>query len=338
VELGRAQEQVSRADGPDTPPNEGVRIHDVHFAYAARGRRPGGAALRGIELDIPPGQTVALLGPNGSGKSTLIKIVCGMFAPDAGSVEVFGARRPAAVRDRVSVVFQFDGLDRHLTVHENLRDQAALYGIPRREARARVDRELQRAGLTDRRRSLVKTLSRGLARRADLARAMLHRPRLLMLDEPTVGLDPVARETFLGQLLDRPDARAHVVLLSTHLVDEAQRCDRVVLLHEGRVIADDRPTALRERHAVAKSTVIQVAAREPPQIDGLAWLRAAGERFTAATDDLELLRSATARLVEAELEFSVAPPRAPTLAEVFEALTGAHLGEDGLGPEGAPDS
>ena len=331
MELGLTQEPVNN----DTA--RAVHIRDVHFAYPARGRRTGGAALRGIDLVIPAGQTVALLGPNGSGKSTLIKIVCGMFPPDSGSVDVFGARRPAAIRRQVGVVFQFDGLDRHLTVHENLRDQAALYGIPHREAGARVDLELQRAGLTDRRRSLVKTLSRGLSRRADLARAMLHRPSLLMLDEPTVGLDPMARETFLAQLLDSPDGRPHVVLLSTHLVDEAQRCDRVVLLHEGRVIADDRPTALRQRHGAPTTTVIRVSGREPPPIDGLTWRREAGDRFTAETDDLGLIKSASGALAEAELEFSVAPPRAPTLAEVFEALAGASLGEDDPGADGAAE-
>jgi ABC-2 type transport system ATP-binding protein len=330
VELGLTPEPVNNHDAG------AVRIGDVHFAYPSGRRRRGGAALRGIDLDVPAGQTVALLGPNGSGKSTLIKIVCGLYAPDSGHVEVFGTRRPAAIRRQVSVVFQFDGLDRHLTVHENLRDQAALYGIPRREAKARIDRELRRAGLADRRRSPVKTLSRGLARRADLARATLHRPRLLMLDEPTVGLDPVAREAFLAQLLDRADGGGHVVLLCTHLVDEAERCDRVVLLHEGRVIADDRPTALRERHAAPKTTVIRVAASAPPPIDGLTWHPAAGQRFTASTDDLDLVKRAAARLAEAELEFSVAPPRAPTLAEVFEALTGATLGADGPGAEGAP--
>jgi ABC-2 type transport system ATP-binding protein len=329
VELGLTPEPVNNhADRT-------VRIRDAHFAYPARGRRPGGAALRGVDLNIPAGQTVALLGPNGSGTSTLIKIVCGMVLPDSGSVEVFGARRPGAIRRQVSVVFQFDGLDRHLTVFENLRDQAALYGISRREAGARVDRELQRAGLTDRRRSLVKTLSRGLSRRADLARALLHRPSLLMLDEPTVGLDPVARETFLAQLLDSPGDRPHVVLLSTHLVDEAERCDRVVLLHQGRVIADDRPTALRQRHGAPTTTVIRVSGREPPPIDGLTWRRVAGERFTAETDDVALVKSASATLAGAELEFSVAPPRAPTLAEVFEALTGASLGEDSPGARGA---
>ncbi len=243
-----------------------------------------------------------------------------MFPPDSGSVDVFGARRPAAIRRQVGVVFQFDGLDRHLTIHENLRDQAALYGIPHREAGARVDCQLQRVGLTDRRRSLVKTLSRGLSRRADLARAMLHRPSLLMLDEPTVGLDPMARETFLEQLLDSPDGRPHVVLL-----------------HEGRVIADDRPTALRQRHGAPTTTVIRVSGREPPPIDGLTWRREAVDRFTAQTDDLGLIKSASGALAEAELEFSVAPPRAPTLAEVFEALAGASLGEDDPGAEGAAE-
>ncbi len=331
MELGRTPEPVNI----DT--TRAVQIREVHFAYPARRRRPGSAALRGIDLDIPAGQTLALLGPNGSGKSTLIKIICGMLRPDTGSVDVFGARHPAAIRRQVSVVFQFDGLDRHLTVGENLRDQAALYGIPHREAAGSVDRQLQRAGLTNRRRSLVKTLSRGLARRADLARAMLHRPSLLVLDEPTVGLDPMARETFLGQLLDDPDNRPQVVLLSTHLVDEAERCDRVVLLHEGRVIADDRPTALRQRHGAPTTTAIRVSGREPPPIDGLTWRREAGERFTAATEDLRLVKTASNVLAEAEVEFSVAPPRAPTLAEVFEALAGASLGEDDPGAEGAAE-
>lgn len=332
MELGRTQEQV------DSDSGAGVRISGVRYRYPARRRRPGRMALRGVDLDLRPGQTVALLGPNGSGKSTLIRIICGMFPPDAGTVDVFGARRPADVRRHTSVVFQFDGLDRHLTVQENLRDQAALYGIPRADAVARVDRELERAGLTDRRRSLVKTLSGGLSRRADLARALLHRPGLLMLDEPTVGLDPMAREAFLAQLLDRPDERPGIVLLSTHLVDEAERCDRVVLLYEGRVIADDRPTALRQRHGAAQGTVISVIGEGPPTIDGLTWQRGGGDRYTATADDLDLVKSAAAALAESEVEFSVAPPRAPTLAEVFEALAGARLDEDHSDTTGAPDA
>jgi ABC-2 type transport system ATP-binding protein len=258
-----------------------------------------------------------------------------MLPPDSGTVEVFGARRPADIRRHVGVVFQFDGLDRHVTVYENLRDQTVLYGIDRAQARARVDRELQRAGLAERRGDLVKTLSRGLARRADLARAMLHRPGLLMLDEPTVGLDPLARQAFLAQLLDHPDDRPRVVLLSTHLVDEAERCDRVVLLHRGRVMADDRPIALRERHGASKTTVIGVTAGTPPPIDGLTWRRVAGDRFTAATNDRALITSTAAALAAAEVEFSVAPPRAPTLGEVFEALAGARLDEDGAATAGA---
>lgn len=300
----------------------GLSARGLLFAYPAVGRTPARSALAGIDLDIPPDQTVALLGPNGSGKSTLIKIICGILAPDEGRIAIFGESPP--VRSAFSVVFQFTGLDRHLTVYENLRDQAVLYGINRGEARKRIDRELTRAGLADRRHDLVKTLSRGLARRADLARAMLHRPRLLLLDEPTAGVDPPARQRFLEQLFEPRDDRPSIVLLSTHLVDEAERCDRVVLLHQGRIVADGHPAALCEAHLTAPGIRIRTTA-DPPSINGLTWDRSIVGFFTATTDDAELVQKATARLLASRVGFSISPSIAPTLAEVFERLTGAPL-------------
>jgi ABC-2 type transport system ATP-binding protein len=308
--------KTNRAFAPET----GLRIRGMHFTYPAHRRHPGNKALDGIDLDVSAGESVALLGPNGSGKSTLIKIICGLLPPDSGTVELAGATRPVDIRPAVSVVFQSNGLDRHLTVYENLRDQATLYGIPRHEARTRIDRELERVGLADRQDHLVKTLSRGLARRVDLARAMLHEPRLLMLDEPTSGLDPAAREAFLAQLPGRQSEDPMIVLKSTHLVDEADRCDRVVLLHQGRIVADGTPAALRRRLGVRRVTVLDAA---PPTTMGDArWERSAKGWTMPLADNVEQVKQVAVELAAAGRSFSMGPP---TLADVFEQLTGVSL-------------
>ncbi|MEE9129770.1 MAG: ABC transporter ATP-binding protein [Phycisphaerales bacterium] len=304
----------------------GLVIRGLSFSYPSRRRRATRQVLHGIDLDIAPGQTVAILGPNGSGKSTLIKIICSILVPDAGSVAVFGASRPADIRPRVSVVFQSDGLDPHLTVYENLRDQACLYGIPRREAQTRITKQLEEAGLTDRRRDLVKTLSRGLARRVDLARAMLHRPKLLLLDEPTVGLDPVAREAFL-QMVEREQHadRGRIVLLSTHLIDEADRCDRVMLMHRGGIVADGSPTTLREELGERRVTVLNTDTQSAPSLCDLVWARTAGGWSAPLAHDPDRVKAVAAQLANSGLAFTIAPP---TLADVFEHHTGAQLDLD----------
>ncbi len=304
----------------------GLVIRGLSFGYPSRRRRAARQVLHGIDLDIAPGQTVAILGPNGSGKSTLIKLICSILRPDAGSVEVFGASRPADIRPMVSVVFQSDGLDPHLTVYENLRDQACLYGIPRREAQVRITTQLKEAGLTDRRRDLVKTLSRGLARRVDLARAMLHRPKLLLLDEPTVGLDPVAREAFL-QMVEREQHAdgERIVLLSTHLIDEADRCDRVMLMHQGRIVADGPPTTLREELGERRVTVFKSDVQSAPDLCDLAWERSAGGWSAPLDPDPDRVEAITAQLANSGLAFTIAPP---TLADVFEHHTGAPIDID----------
>ena len=187
-----------------TPP--ALALRDLAHAYGET------AALRGVSLDVAPGERVGLLGANGSGKTTLMRAVSTLLAPDAGTVEVGGAdarRDPAEVRRRIGVVFQSPALDDALTVRESLELQAALVGLGRGEARARVDDLVRRLDLADRAGSRVGTLSGGLARRADLARGLLHRPALVLLDEPTGGLDPLARIALWDTLdgLRRDDAR-----------------------------------------------------------------------------------------------------------------------------------
>ena len=297
-----------------------VRIDGVSLTYPAKRRQPARTALDDVSLSVTPGQSVALLGPNGSGKSSLMRIVCGLLPHDRGTVEVFGQDNPADRRRLLGVVFQNDSLDPHLTVYENLRDQAALYGIAAADAIQRIDAALAQADLSDRRNDLVKTLSLGLARRVDLVRALLHQPPLLLLDEPTVGLDPGAREGFLSLIESRRAAEGLTVLMSTHLMDEADRQERVVLLHEGNLVADDAPAALRSGLGSMLVTV-QDRQWQPPE-SMTSWRRASGTWSLQLGDEVEQMQSIASHLAGAGVSFSLAPP---TLADVFEQFTGAKL-------------
>lgn len=302
-------------------------VEGVSLTYPARRRQPARAALDDVSLVIEPGQRVAMLGPNGSGKSTLLRIICGLLPSDGGRVGVFGKESPAERRGMLGVVFQSDSLDPHLTVQENLRDQAALYGIEGREARRRIDASLEAAGLADRRDDLVKTLSLGLARRVDLCRALLHQPPLLLLDEPTVGLDPTSREAFLTLIDEKRASENLTVLMSTHLMDEADRLDRVVLLHEGRLVADDSPAKLRSNLGAMLVTVHD-SAWTPGDFGYEAgnWRRASGVWTLQLGDETEQLRVIAGELAAAGVAYSVGPP---TLADVFEHFTGAKLYQQG---------
>lgn len=339
------------APAPDSP--AAVRCSDVRRTYPApaRGREPV-TALHGVSLDVPAGQSLALLGPNGSGKSTLLKILATLDRPDPGSgpVEILGLPLTSAadlrtVRSRLGVVFQAPGLDPLLTVRENLTAAAALYGLRGREAADRAARLLDGLGLTPRAHDRVRTLSGGLARRADLARALLHDPDLLLLDEPTAALDPRARAEFLA-VLDNLRAQPRdagrpplTIITSTHTMDEAQRASRVVLLHRGRIVADGAPDELRRRLGglllrcpalddaarSAAAVVLRDAGLEPAQA-------AANGELTAAADRPELLERALGPLARQGIPFEVGPP---TLADVFLSLTGEALHSDAE-PEPSP--
>lgn len=219
-----------------------VRIHEVTHRYG------GHEALRDVTLQVAEESLYGLLGPNGSGKTTLFRILGTLMPPSAGAASVFGldtTQAPEAVRRRLGVVFQEAALDEALTVRENLRFQAALYGLEGAERTERIDELLARLDVTDRVDDPVADLSGGLRRRVDLARGLLHRPDLLLLDEPTTGLDPAARRAFWAAINRLRNAEGTTLLLATHLMDEAERCDHVGILSDGRLVANGTPAALK---------------------------------------------------------------------------------------------
>lgn len=297
-----------------------LQIDNVRFTYPARRGQAARTAVDGISLSLAPGESLALLGPNGSGKSTLMRLITGMHPPDAGAITVFGATSIADRRARLGVVFQRPGLDPHLTVDENLRAQAAIVGLSSAERARRIEEELGADDLVGRRGDLVKNLSTGLARRVDLCRALLHEPPLLLLDEPTAGLDPVARESFIRRLERKQRDDGVSLFMSTHLTDEADRCDRVVLMHRGRIVAEGKPAALRAELGRRLITVLD-AGDDPPTLDGVDWQRRSGTWQAPLARETDAPAIARA-LAEREVSFSITPP---TLADVFEVKTGEAL-------------
>lgn len=204
-------------------------------------------AIDGVSLAAQAGEFIALLGPNGAGKTTLFQLLAGLFVPDAGRIEIMGQdmlRNPVPALARLGIVFQQPTLDLELTVTGNLLFHAGLHGLARDVARPRIEKELARLGLADRAHDKVAQLSGGNRRRVELARALLHEPRVLLMDEATVGLDPASRSELIRLILAMRRERAVAVLWATHLCDEVPDADRVVVLHRGKILSDTPPAEL----------------------------------------------------------------------------------------------
>ena len=227
-------------------------------------------AVKGIDLAVKKGETFGFLGPNGAGKSTTIKILCTLADATAGSARVAGydvATDRDAVRRSIGLVFQEPTLDGYLTAEQNLRFHGELYGVDRISAAARRKEVLDMVGLYDRKDSLVMTFSGGMRRRLEIARGLLHSPKVLFLDEPTIGLDPQTRASiwqYIGELHKREEI---TVFVTTHYMDEAENCDRIAIIDQGRIVALDTPANLKA--AIGKDRVQIATADDPAAIAAL---------------------------------------------------------------------
>jgi ABC-2 type transport system ATP-binding protein len=253
-----------------------IRIEELQHNYGER------RALKGVSLDVREGEIFGLLGPNGSGKTTLFRILSTLMLPTAGKAVIAGfdsARQPDQVRRRIGVVFQAQSVDVKLTAAENLWHQGHLYGLHGALLQERIREMLQRVGLAERAKEKVESFSGGMQRRVELAKGLIHRPQILLLDEPTTGLDPGARRD-LWQYLQELQARERVsVIITTHLMEEAERCDRLAILNLGEVVALGTPAELRSQIG---GDVIVLEASQP---DSLA-LRI-GQKFNLITNVLD---------------------------------------------------
>jgi lipooligosaccharide transport system ATP-binding protein len=275
-------------------------------------------AVDGLDLDVPEGICLGLLGPNGAGKSTTMRLLTGQAIADEGELRVLGhelPRQSKEARALMGVVPQLDNLDIDVTVEDNLAVYARLYRV--RDVGAAVDKALDLARLRDRRRDAVEKLSGGMRRRLLLARGLVHEPRLVLLDEPTVGLDPQIR-TELWTLIGALKARGTTILMSTHYIEEAERlADEVAVMHQGKVISRGRPSELIAEHAGRQTAEVYA----PPQ--RLAELRAeaeaAGLRVRPAGPAIAIVGSERAGNGEVPED---AVLRAATLEDVFVLLTG----------------
>jgi ABC-2 type transport system ATP-binding protein len=221
-----------------------IEVQNLTHRYGDR------VALSKISFAVKAGEIFGLLGPNGGGKSTLFRILATMMVPTEGRATVGGhdvERDPGAVRREIGVVFQTQSLDKALTVEENLRAQGHLHGLSGHLLRDRMNRALERMGLKDRRKDLVEALSGGLRRRVEIAKALLHQPKVLLMDEASSGLDPAARRDLSRHIEDLREHEGVTILLTTHIMEEADRCDRLVLLHEGNIVAQGNSAELRAR-------------------------------------------------------------------------------------------
>jgi ABC-2 type transport system ATP-binding protein len=303
-------------------------VENQHLTHAY-GQR---TALADLSLEVAPGEVFGLLGPNGSGKTTLFRILSTVIPAPAGTVRVFGhdvAAEQAAVRQLIGVVFQSPSLDKQLTARENLLHQGHLYGLSGVALKSRVEESLQAFNLADRASERVATFSGGMRRRVEVAKGMLHRPRLLLMDEPSTGIDPAARID-LWRLIDNIRRQGISVLITTHLMEEADRCDRLAILAEGKLLACDSPAELKS--SIGGDVVTMTSARPEQLRQALTdRLNLAAEAFEEKLRlEMPNAHSAVPRIIEAApgLVDSIAVGK-PTLEDVFIRLTGRSLAISG---------
>ena len=294
----------------------------------------GHSAVKGISFAVERGEIFGFLGPNGAGKTTTISMLCTLLRPTSGSATVGGydiIKNRLAVRQSIGLVFQDPSLDERLTALENLKFHGMIYGIPRAERGRRIDEVLELVELSGRRHDMVRTFSGGMKRRLEIARGLMHRPRVLFLDEPTLGLDPQTRHHIWDYINRLRVDEGLTIFLTTHYMDEAEHCARIAIIDNGELIAIDTPEKLKvqvgsdvivlitddnTRAAIEIQEKFDVAAKE---VNGELSLQVeAGEHFMPA-----LIKGLESRVTSMSL-------RKPTLEDVFLNLTGRKIREEKL--------
>ncbi len=303
-------------------PNAAIAVSATELSYHYGERR----ALDRVSFDIAPGEFTAILGPNGGGKTTLFRVMTTLASPSTGHVAIFGDDVVTArdrVRHHIGVVFQAPALDVKLTVRENLLHHGHLHGLSGKPLRQQLSHALERLELSDRSRDLVESLSGGLKRRVELAKVMLTQPRLLLLDEPTTGLDPLARESFWRLINELRAETGAAVLFTTHLLEEAESAGRVIILDQGKIVADGAPETLR---AQISGQIVRFRGRDLDALKGRisetfkvnAEVEGGSVRVVV-TDGGEFAARASRSMGDAVESLEIARP---TLYDVFRQRTG----------------
>lgn len=290
-------------------------------------KRFGGlTAVDDVSLSVATGEIFGFLGPNGAGKTTTINILCTLLRPTSGKAWINGydvAAQKREVRKSIGLTFQDPSLDVQLTGEENMQFHAAVYDVPRQQSRSRIEQLLKMVELWDRRRDLVRNYSGGMRRRLEIARGLLHHPRVLFLDEPTLGLDPQTREHIWTYILNLREREGVTIFLTTHYMDEAENCDRIAIIDQGRIVALDTPSSLK---ALVRGDIIDVrstndemAARQIQERFGLEVKREDGCLSFEVPNGEEFIPDFIRAMGP---EIRSVGLRRPTLDDVFLKLTG----------------
>ena len=300
----------------------------------------GTEAVRGVSFDVAEGETFGFLGPNGAGKTTTINILCTLLSSTSGEATVNGfdcMKEPSGVRSSIGLVFQEVTLDNELTAYENLKFHCYLYNMERRLAEERISEILEVVGLADKKDDFVKTFSGGMKRRLEIARGLTHRPKVLFLDEPTLGLDPQTRRHVWDFITELKEKEGNTVFMTTHYMEEAEVCDRIAVIDNGEIIACDTPEALKSAlkgdTVYLKTTDDTLAAEELKEKFGLTTTKVErGLAFNVEGGDKFVPR------LFAELDATVVSVnvKRPTLDDVFLNLTGREIRNAGDERQGRP--
>lgn len=303
-----------------------IRVEDLarHFN--------GLRAVDGVSFNVKEGEIFGFLGPNGAGKTTTIKILCTLIKPSRGHAWINGfdvLKQPTDVRRSLGIIFQDPSLDDRLTAYENLKFHAIIYKVPRKQRSSRIDRVLQMTELVDRRNDLVRYFSGGMKRRLEIARGLLHEPKVLFLDEPTLGLDPQTRNRIWDYLHGLRRTKKITLFLTTHYMDEAENCDRIAVIDFGKIIALDTPENLKR---MVRGDIVTVRTKD----DDLAE-KELGERYKIVVKrdssglhfEMHKGEEFVPMLVkDSRIPITAVSVRRPTLDDVFLKLTGREIREE----------